>query len=393
MKTKLLLIAMVTTLVTGCSTAQDRTTIYAKNGEISDNLDLKAVASVFGESSNLEDFERRLNDPRLQLSNLDLNDDNQVDYLRVFESVENRTHVIVIQAVLGRDLFQDVATIDVEKDRYNNVSVQVVGDVFMYGPNYIYEPVYFRTPAIYASFWIGNYRPYYSSWNWNYYPSHYYAWNPYPVYRYRSNINHCINVHNSYRYVTYRNSYRAQHIYASRRHNAYERSYPNYSFARRNAAFTNRYELDKRRGNRDDYNSNRNITRYESNPTRNYSEARVEPSRRYAEIRRNTEENNNQRRNIEYSGNSKQANPTVRVESSRNYSNNNRSYRSNDAAQRVQQYANPNTINNRENKPQRTEQKTSSIYENRRSETNNNNSRREQPSNENRGSRVTNRSI
>ena len=147
-------------LVTGCSTAQERTTIYAKNGEISDNLDLKAVASVFGESSNLQDFERRLNNPRLQLSNLDLNYDNQVDYLRVIESVENRTHVIVIQAVLGRDLFQDVATIDVEKDRYNNVSVQVVGDVFMYGPNYIYEPVYYRTPAIYASFWIEISLPY-----------------------------------------------------------------------------------------------------------------------------------------------------------------------------------------------------------------------------------------
>lgn len=88
MKTKLILFAIVTTLVTGCSTAQEWTTIYAKNGEISDNLDLKAVASVFGESSNLQDFERRLNNPRLQLSNLDLNYDNQVDYLRVIESVE-----------------------------------------------------------------------------------------------------------------------------------------------------------------------------------------------------------------------------------------------------------------------------------------------------------------
>lgn len=393
MKTKLLLFAIVTTLVTGCSTAQDRTTIYAKNGEISDNLDLKAVASVFGESSNLQDFERRLNDPRLQLSNLDLNDDNQVDYLRVIESVENRTHVIVIQAVLGRDLFQDVATIDVEKDRYNNVSIQVVGDVFMYGPNYIYEPIYYSTPAIYASFWIGNYRPYYSSWNWNYYPSYYYAWNPYPVYRYRSNINHCINVHNSYRYVSYRSSYRAQHIYASRRHNAYERNYPNYSFSRRNAEITNRYELDIRRGDREDYNSNRNVTRYESNTNRNYSEARVEPSRRYTENRRNTEENNNQRRNVEYSSNTPQTNPTVRVASSRNYSNNNQSYRNNDATERAQQYNNSNTPNTRENQSRRTEQKPSNSYENKRSETNNNNPRRDNSSNNSRGNREINRTI
>lgn len=393
MKTKLLLFAIVSTLVTGCSTAQDRTTIYAKNGEISDNLDLKAVASVFGESSNLQDFERRLNDPRLQLSNLDLNYDNQVDYLRVIESVEKRTHVIVIQAVLGRDLFQDVATIDVEKDRYNNVSVQVVGDVFMYGPNYIYEPVYYRTPAIYASFWIGNYRPYYSSWNWNYYPSYYYAWNPFPVYRYRSNINHCINVHNSYRYVTYRSSYRAPHIYASSRHNAYERNYPNYSFSRRNTEVTNRYELDRRRGNREDYNSNRNVTRYESNANRNYSEARVEPSRRYAENRSNSQQYSNQRSDTDYSSNNSRATAPVRVESSRNDSNYNRYNRSTEANSRNQESKNSNSQNTRENRSQRTEQKASNSYENRRSEANSTNSRRENPSNESRGNRVINRSI
>jgi hypothetical protein len=36
----------------------------------------------------------------------------------------------------------------------------------MYGQNYIYEPVYYSTPVIYASFWTPNYRPYYPTWNW-----------------------------------------------------------------------------------------------------------------------------------------------------------------------------------------------------------------------------------
>ena len=220
-----------------------------------------------------------------------------------------------------------------------------------------------------------------------------YAWNPYPVYRYRSNINHCINVHNSYRYVTYRSSYRAPHIYASRRHNAYERNYPNYSFSRRNAEITNRYELDRKRGNREDYTSNRNVTRYESNANRNYSEARVEPSRRYAENRSTSQQYSNQRSDIDYSNNNSRATPSVRVESSRNYSNYNRTNRNNDATSREKQYDNSNNLNTRENKPQRTEQKTPSSYENRRSESNNNNSRRENSSNESRGNRGINRSI
>ena len=42
--------------------AQDVTTVTADT-DISENLDLEAVASLFGEAENLEDFERLLNDP------------------------------------------------------------------------------------------------------------------------------------------------------------------------------------------------------------------------------------------------------------------------------------------------------------------------------------------
>ena len=167
MKTKLLLLSLLTSVFATQIQAQGRTSVNAMNSEISDNLDLRAIASIFGDSRDLQDFERRLNDPKLQISNLDLNNDDEVDYLRVIESVENRTHVIIIQSVIDQDLYQDVATIDVEKDRYNNVHVQIIGDEYLYGENYIYEPVYHTRPFFYASFWSFNYRPYYSTWNWN----------------------------------------------------------------------------------------------------------------------------------------------------------------------------------------------------------------------------------
>jgi hypothetical protein len=89
--------------------AQDRNRVNAMNNEISDNLDLRAVADIFGDSRNLRDLKRQLNDPELQISNLDLNNDNEVDYLRVIETVDNRTHVVIIQSVLDRDVYQDVA--------------------------------------------------------------------------------------------------------------------------------------------------------------------------------------------------------------------------------------------------------------------------------------------
>ena len=361
MKAKVLFLLFLAIGFSSCS-AQSQTTVYAKNSDISDNLDLRAVASIFGESANLQDFERRLNDPKYQISNLDLNGDDQVDYLRVIESVEARTHVVIIQAVLDRDVYQDIATIDVERDNYNQVSVQVVGNSYLYGANYIYEPVYSVAPVIYTSFWITNYRPYISSWTWGYYPTYYYAWRPYPIYRYRNNINVCINVNNRYNYVNYRRSYRAPVLYESRRSYGYERMRPNNSFADRHSNVNNRYELDQRRvasretnRNSNVYNNNRsntnrvsdnntrNISRdnnqnrttsdrnYSSNPVSNRDNqnrasmpSRVENTQRTAEPRRDYSENNNSRGNSENRMSTDRTAATPRAEAPRNYDNNSR---------------------------------------------------------------------
>src|SRR5690606_41309445 len=63
-------------------------TVVAQNYDISDNLDLQAVASIFGESNDIEDFERRLYDPYIQISILVLNRDIFVDYYSVYVVVD-----------------------------------------------------------------------------------------------------------------------------------------------------------------------------------------------------------------------------------------------------------------------------------------------------------------
>ncbi|CAI2769120.1 hypothetical protein [Flavobacterium collinsii] len=394
MKTKLLFIAL---LIIGLSSVQvqSQTTVYAKNSDISDNLDLRAVASMFGESANLQDFERRLNDPRYQISNLDLNDDNQVDYLRVIESVENRTHVVIIQAVLDRDVYQDIATIDVERDNYNKVSVQIVGNSYLYGANYIYEPVYNVVPVIYTSFWVTNYRPYYSSWGWNYYPRYYSAWRPYPIYRYRNNINLCINVNNSYNYVNTRRSYRAPVLYETRRTYGYETRRPDYSFAQRNSNASNRYDLDQRRvttreygRNQNTYNTNRSnsdrvSTTNDRTTNRNYSENRSSSDRNYttnrtissnrdysgvntnparvessgrSENRRDYSQNNSNasRGNSQSYGNTERVSTPQRTESSRNYSENRGNSARQQSSQSTQRYEAPRASQeSRSSEPQR----------------------------------------
>jgi hypothetical protein len=131
-------------------------TVTSKGGDISDNLDLEAVASIFGEAENLSEFEEQLNHPKHGISNLDLNEDGYVDYLRVVESTINGVHLITIQAVLGDDLFQDVATIDVQRKGGDSYSVVIIGNDYLYGTNYIIEPVYYRRPHI-VSFFIARF--------------------------------------------------------------------------------------------------------------------------------------------------------------------------------------------------------------------------------------------
>ena len=226
--------------------AQDVTTVEAKTDEISENLDLEAVASVFGEAEDLEDFETKLNDPTTQITNLDLNGDGEVDYLRVLETSIDNTHLITIQAAIGEDLFQDVATIEVEKDNKGETQVQVVGDVYMYGPNYIVEPVYVHPPVFFVLFWQSHYRPWYSPYYFGYYPPYYRPWRPYPPHRYRSNVHVHVNINNTYNRTTVRKSKNSIVLQKKVKRNDFAKKNPNKSFEKRNKGATSKTSTLKR---------------------------------------------------------------------------------------------------------------------------------------------------
>ena len=187
MKTKLFFWSLVGILTFQNNEAQNRANINAVNSQISADLDLKSIARIFGEAQNLEDFEIRLNDPEYQISNLDLNEDNEVDYLRVVESIENRSHLIVIQAVLDHTLFQDVATITLEKNNLNSGPITIVGNQSLFGSNYYYRPVLHRNSIILNLIWKSNYRPYYSNWRWKKYPNNFCSRKPFGAFKFRHN--------------------------------------------------------------------------------------------------------------------------------------------------------------------------------------------------------------
>ena len=163
-----LLTAMV--LMSATLWADETITVSANSTDISQALDLKVVANLFAEAQNLEEFETKLNDPNEFYNNLDLNGDGDVDYIRVVEVGEGNKRMIILQAILAKDIYQDIATIYVEKDASEQVSVQIIGDEYVYGTNYIIEPVYIYRPVIYDWFWGPGWYAWYSPWYWGYYP-------------------------------------------------------------------------------------------------------------------------------------------------------------------------------------------------------------------------------
>jgi len=258
MKTKLtgLIIAML--FAAGQIQAENRVRVKATGYDISDNLDLEAVASLFGESRNLERFERELNDPRNEISNLDLNEDGYVDYLRVVELADNGNHLVCIQAVLDQDIYQDVATIEVENDR-DNYSILIVGNHFIYGPDYFIRPVYYRRPVIFSFFYGPYYQPWHSPYYWGYYPRWYKHRRPHPVFHYHKHIYVHINQRNRYDYPHNRDHHRHADLHLKIGRNDFERSHPDKSFDKRQNEYKNRREIDmNRRSERPNVNLPRN---------------------------------------------------------------------------------------------------------------------------------------
>ncbi len=231
--------------------ADQTVTVTATNADISEDLDLKTVATLFGQAKDLEQFEQMLNNPDSAFSNLDLNGDGNVDYLRVIETADQNRHLIVIQAVLAKDIYQDVASIFVEKDpESESVTVQVIGDEYIYGADYIIEPVYIYRPVIYDWFWGPSWVCWHSPFYWDYWPT---WWHPYHCIAHHLYWDYIYWHHHYYPICTYRTGHHHHPHYAPMRDRVsrsdYATRHPERSFASRNASrnYSNARSFDRNR--------------------------------------------------------------------------------------------------------------------------------------------------
>ncbi|MCG8330661.1 MAG: hypothetical protein MI974_23390 [Chitinophagales bacterium] len=202
-----------------------------------DHFSLEGALSLFKKATSPEDFEKLLNTENENVNNLDLNEDGEVDYIRVVDYVEGDVHAIVLQVPVSEKESQDIAVIEIEKTGEETAMLQIIGDEDLYPDNTIVEPhdveaeqggkggpsVNFETRAIIVNVWAWPsvrfvYRPAYvawsSPWYWAAYPRWWKPWRPRP---WRVHYNRCVVYRPHYRVVTTHRVVRAHRVYKPRR--------------------------------------------------------------------------------------------------------------------------------------------------------------------------------
>lgn len=245
-----------TTYTTTVTTPSPRTTTVTTFTATSYNtdwcfyLDLNAVAAAFAESNSVQEFERILNSSRYMINNLDLNHDGWIDYLRVIETRRGYYHTLLIQACLAPGVFQDVATLIAER-RADVLMVEVVGDAYLYGYNYIVRPVFVKRPPMWDVYGRPTYNPWSSPYHYSYLPSYYTR--PKPIY-----LNH---------YQAYVNTYMHNHTYC------HHCDYPNQPFYPSYTSMTQEHRRNDYQVLHPDDSFDRRVTRSSSQSVRGASNA------------------------------------------------------------------------------------------------------------------------
>jgi hypothetical protein len=170
-----------------------------------DHFSLEGALELFKKAESPEDFEKLLNTESSNVNNLDLNEDGEIDYIRVLDNMDADVHAIVLQVPVNEDESQDIAVIEIEKTGDEEALLQIIGDEDIYGEQVIVEPFQMEArdngkgPSVTLDYVVVNvwawpsvrfvyapaYRPWVSPWSFRAYPRWWAPWRvvPFRVWR------------------------------------------------------------------------------------------------------------------------------------------------------------------------------------------------------------------
>ena len=185
----------------------------------------------------MEDFEKALNKENNKINNLDLNEDGDIDYIRVIDHVDGDVHAIVLQVPISEEESQDLAVIEIEKTGAENAILQIIGDEEVFGKSKIVEPfevegddsegrgpdevVAFKRIVVNVWLWPSvrfvygpRYRAWVSPFGWRVYPRWWRPWRPRPFSAFYVGLR---PYRTNFRVVSTHRVVRAHNVYVPRR--------------------------------------------------------------------------------------------------------------------------------------------------------------------------------
>lgn len=198
-------------------------------GLAGDNLDLYAVLELFKKADSPEKFEELLNKEDSKVNNLDLNNDDEIDYIQVIDQVDSNFHAVTLRVAINDKESQDVAVIEIEQKDKSTAHLQIIGDEELYGKDFIIEPMEGngdKEPSpivVLVNVWAWpcvthiygpKYKIWVSPWHWRHYPK---WWKPWRPLAWRVYHPHVVIHHHHYHRVNVIRAPRAHRVYHNHR--------------------------------------------------------------------------------------------------------------------------------------------------------------------------------
>jgi hypothetical protein len=129
--------------------------------DASENLDLQAVGELLKTVNNAEELERALNSDNPRINNLDLDENDIVDYIAVTEYGNESARGFSLTTELAQGEVQEIASIEIEKTE-GFADAQIYGNRQIYGNNHYYHNRFGLTDFLLVA-WLFSDRPFYRS--------------------------------------------------------------------------------------------------------------------------------------------------------------------------------------------------------------------------------------
>jgi hypothetical protein len=181
--------------------------LFAQNEEATglpgDQFSLEGALELFKNAASPEEFETLLNKKENEVNNLDVNGDDETDYVKVISKKDGDAQILILQVSVSENENQDIAVINIEKTGREDAIIQIIGDEDIYGEEVIVEPSDGTEESVEDNgsgpSWRSNnafivvnvwnwpsvrfiygptYRPWISPWRWRVYPNWWRPWRP-----------------------------------------------------------------------------------------------------------------------------------------------------------------------------------------------------------------------